>query len=279
MESVLATMPLVRNGSKDSKSLILGVLSKERELSARQVYQKCSSAVASGSLSYSGIHKALGEMADGGVLKKSGSSYSFSSSWVGELNDFAGKLRLAQSGVCEGTFSFSTPYEADVFLMKLFNDKPVAGRPKLFIHWRHFWIPLFLDQHKYLDAHAIAGKYAVYTSCFFDTPVDVWCADFWRKHGMKPCVGVANIAGEIVACDGVMTQTIYPKEFIRQVDFVYSKAGSVDSINLKAFFKDNFSAPGKTFVRVTQNEELCARLQEELSINFNGKHKNGGKRK
>ena len=62
-------MPLL-SGGREAKSLIVGVLSKEFPLTAKQIYSKIAKNAPTSSLTYQAVHKALGQLAEQSVVGK-----------------------------------------------------------------------------------------------------------------------------------------------------------------------------------------------------------------
>ena len=133
------------------------------------------------------------------------------------------------------------------------------------MHWSHFWIPLFLNRKTYKrmkEAMSLAEVYSITSS---DTAVDRWCHDFWKEHLVHTVYGIKEKASaDTIVVEDTVVQVFYPTELRKMLDREFSKAKSVEDLDLNKLFSNVFERKKEIPVVITKNRVLAEQLRERI---------------
>lgn len=225
------------------------------------------------SISYQAIHKKLKSMIDEGILEKKENKYLINLFWVRQQKT---KLSLIEESINSGVQSFdqnlifNSITEVDKFLLdicQLFNPKE---KSEIVLNWIHPWIPLFLDKEIYKKLKNMISKYNFYCTFPSKTIVDKWCANFWKKNGVKVKIGVdRNSIGSILVFNDYIIQVFYPDELIKKMDKFYSKCLSIKDLEIDEFFEVIFEYKTQIPVLISKNNNVAKQLSSQIKKDFN----------
>ncbi len=262
---------LFQNEPHDAKAQVVKILSKSWPLTAKQLHSKIAAEIGVKPLTYQAVHKALGELLDEGVVSKAPDGYSLSFDWIDGLSRFSDELKSSYSKAGSGmpagqsVLFFDSTAEVDDFLVS-FAQKVFDPKDKvLALQWCHFWIPLFLKRETYLRLKEVVSLSDSYAITPADTPLDRWCADYWRKNSkLKHRFGVkeATSTDTIVYKDFVV-RVYYPLEFKRALDRVYNSAPKMSDFDVDSFYEAVFMKKAKVPVAIIRNQQLADQLKKE----------------
>ena len=236
---------MIFGNSDSSRDLILKILSEEWPLSAKEIFSRVSKN-SSKDISYQAVHKTLNSLVEESILEKEGGKYLLSLSWVGNTKELLSKLEInlkEGKGVSSlnQEFVFSTVYEADTFLANLCKVTNPTKEDELGLQWVHFWFPLFLAKETYLTIKKIVINSNFYCISPNSTKIDDWCANFWKKLGVKEKIGVAGVfEGSFFVFKDTIVQVFYPPEIRGAMDAVYNSTKDPSKLDIDNFFKTVF---------------------------------------
>lgn len=266
------TLPIF-SGSK--KEIIL-LLSETWPLSVKEIFSSVSRNGFSGS--YQAVHKALKELENDGIVVHRNKKYLLSDDWIHSLNDFAFNLKdkyannLSKS-LDNQNFSFNTIHDCDVFLLnsmhKILSNNKSEKKPLLALQWSHAWIPLFISRKEYSEIAEAFKLVDCYSLVKGNSSIDTWCADFWRKQGMKVKLN-CDIASpvEMIAVGDYVLQVFYSQKIKNDMNKFYSKVKSVKALDLNELFEKVFEKKTEINVTINKNPSLAEQLKKETMSYF-----------
>ncbi|RLG18215.1 hypothetical protein DRN67_04380 [Candidatus Micrarchaeota archaeon] len=270
-------LPFKSTSKPSIKDIIIQTLSEEWPLTAKQIYSKIRRKTPT-SITYQGVHKAVKQLEESGVLKVEENKYKVDLDWLKSIRSFSELVHRKyahkvspDSSPDRMSFVFDTVAEAEDFLIDLalqFEPKPDS---KLYLCWVHFWIPLFLNRKTYKKMLELLQRIPSYGVTPSDTPIDRWCSDYWSSHGLtnkKLGVDIKTDCSFLVL-DDMVIQIYYPHEIIREVDLSFSKAKTIQELDPDRFFERVFEKKTKIPIVVSKNPALAEHLKDKILASFN----------
>lgn len=261
-----------------TKDMVVYILSQNWPLSANKIYSYIKKNKRGKGVSYQAVHKVLQSLETGGFLEKIGKRYRISEEWIEETEKFISVLKerysRGETPVIdnETQFVFNTIYEVDKFMVEYkgrFIDKIGKEKPLVCLHWKHYWIPLFLEKKVYRRMKDLVKFFKYYCIVSEDTPVDRWCQEFWLKNNVNSVCGVGDsgISDYLVFGDMIM-QVFYPEKIMKEMDEMFSSAKSIHDINMQRFFEQVFERKTTIPVTITKNPILAEQLRQKILSYF-----------
>ncbi len=192
-------------GRQDARTQVISVLSKEWPLSAKQIHLRIASSNGSDALSYSAVHKALGELLSQGAVVDGGPGYSLSKPFVESQEKWWGEATKNYSGkppslavIPENSSAFhvfkgviAVPYWTVAEIPPLLSQGDVVVE-----QWYFAWPAQMVseEQHKQVMSFAKFGGKTIL--CRGNSPGDLHCLNY-----LKELIGTKFIAGASVADD------------------------------------------------------------------------------
>ena len=224
------------------------------------------------SVSYQAVHKALTQLVSEGVLKKTKQHYQLSEAWIKKKKSEIGAIeakyfqKAPSLALPQENLVFDSLFEVDKFLIGSFVSiaSKMNKKPVLCLRWSHFWIPLLLSKKEYAKLVEFAHLVEAYCLSKGNTPIDKWCAVYWKKHGWKHKLGVdVASSADIVVFGDYVIQVFYPAEIRKMLENVYNKTKRVSDLDVDYFFNKIFEKKTKIPVIVLKNAELAEQLRKQ----------------
>src|SRR3989338_8694211 len=259
---------------------IFDTLAMQWPLSAKQVFSVVKRNHR-GSITYQAVFKALKGLQQQGVVVCEAKSYSINSAWLAELQTSSAKLHTQLQGFPLGkleetrTFVFATLFEVDKFLLELFEGAVSSfggKKPKLFMEWSHFWIPLFFGREEYKRFARFPEVTEAYIVSRHGDLINKWCAEYWRGRGARAVIRREPATGpDFVVLGDMVIQVFYPAEVVASISQIYGKAKSIEAFDADQLFETVFEKPLSVPVVIQRNALLANHLATEVMKNFEEK--------
>ncbi len=257
-----------------SRELILGVLFEEWPLSAKEIYSRVSKK-ANKEVSYQAIHKLLLSLLDEGIIVKGEGKYFVSLDWITNTKELLSKIEvnLKASKVVvpiEQKFVFNSVHDVDKFLVASCKALNPTKKDDLALQWIHFWIPLFISRETYKEMKELVVNSNFYSITPNKSPIDLWCAKFWKDIGVKERIGVKNGYDlSFLVYKDVIVMVFYPIEIRKAIDDVYNSTDDPKKLDINNFFTTVFEKKTRIPVLVSKNKEVADELMKHIKGFFN----------
>jgi len=264
---------------KNVKDAVIAVLTNEWPLSARKIYNKVRNMGLN--VSYQAVHKAVCELLESGMLIKRDKSYELNIEWLDKIGEFGNKFgTIYKTGQkrsledliekCAFNLNFKTFKEFADFCMSAFLLQCPNPENKIGIcNFSHIY-PLIGHSDKiYRDMKNFFTEHKFYSIIKYDTPLDLWFADFFRKFGKKIKLGVnfVSVYDTIVVGDHVM-QIFFTKEFREKLNSIYESAKNIMEINLDRLIFQIRDDPTEINVVIFRNSKVADQIRNDTLEHF-----------
>ncbi|MBI5226626.1 hypothetical protein HY994_05345 [Candidatus Micrarchaeota archaeon] len=278
MLSRLDAMPVARREVKDA---LIRTLMKTCPLNARTLYLEIKKNHTS-SISYQGVHKALGQLCEQQIVSEEKRLYSLNPDWVDHLKRFASDLETSfvkkrpasildlpiyGSAAFENTGVLVEPY----FWMLDQTHKiwskcgPVRGA---FFTRRAY--PLIVMANKeyaqFMDAFKDKDQYVLVRE---NKPADQFFIKIWEKYGFSCKLGVDCAKNcDSYVCGDFIFQIFHPKETDALWDTYYAMFDQDSSLDVTVAHKVAFEIKTPSKFVFTRNPEYAEQLRKEAKSQF-----------
>ncbi len=272
--------PYVDVESKNLRTVILDMLSKEKALSAKEIFERIS--LSNKTYTYPAVYKTLKMLTRERKLLKHNRKLSISNEWIKELKQFIERLEKNadiiklpsleefQDENSSATFFFKNYEEADKYRKDIQWQFSREKREFPYCaYYKHFKSPVsqsgkILFEIKYLKDKKLGG-FLVGSS---DTPIDRWCARFYMRNPgifvkIVPTLKISDICETMILGD-VIVQTYMPENLNKNIEIIYKKAKSIDSIDVLEFYEKIYKDPAKIKMVVFNNKNVAHILRSQL---------------
>ena len=268
------------------KDLVIKILSSEWPLTTNTLYVKIT-AKYHVKVSYQAVHKALHELARQHVVRKEDKGFSLNLDWIDGLAAFSnrekgnylkrqprflpGMKQFTEEGATQ-TFVFDTLAHAEEYRKRLqMQYFSLANAVPYVSQVSHLKSPIFYAERSSQVLHsANSSSRPCYLLVRGRTPIDEWCADFYRNSHIKIKVGVdcATTCDTMVIKD-LIVQTYIPKDITRYLEHVYGHATTVPLTTIPQLYENIYRKKSKIRVVVLRNPEIAERFRRETIEYFN----------
>jgi len=281
---------LPRPGKEKSlKDSIITLLVSEWPLSARKIYNHVKKE--GKNMSYQAVYKALNELAEQKILVKNDLEYSLNKEWVNQIGDFIDKIKKVYSAGAPNLFgltSFKQEGEMQTYIFdclaraedyrkqlqmdyfKSMKDKKQSEKVPYCGQSKHLKSPLVYSEKSLGMLNLIKDSgVKCYIIVAGDTPIDKWCADFYRLgSGMRVRTGIkcAEKCDTMIIGD-IVTQLYIPQEIHEYRDKVY-QSNDVDQINLSELYHRIYELKVPVKFIVFRNPEIAGELRKQIMENY-----------
>src|SRR3989338_258087 len=265
-------IPFKSPSKPNVKDLIIQALSEEWPLTAKQIYIKIRNKTPT-PITYQGVHKAVKQLEESGVLKRADNKYRVDLEWLKSIRAFSELVQRKYMNNVSGdsspdkmSFVFDTVAEAEDFLIDLAMQLQPKPDSVLYLCWVHFWVPLFLNRKTYKKMLELLQGIPSYAVTPSDTPIDRWCSDYWGSHGLtnkKLGVDIRTDCSFLVL-DDIVIQIYYPREIVKEIDRAFSKAKTIQDLDPDRFFERVFEKKTKIPIIVSKDTALAEHFRESV---------------
>jgi hypothetical protein len=270
-------IPLLR---RDSRELIVTVLSERQPLTIRQIHEAIVKDHRT-DLTYQAVHKAIKQLVQDGVLENLGRDYTIKNSWLKEVKDRTDRLLANIDATAESvlheiskTGSVNLRFEQLLEFGKWvvrFHAYLIAIHPEtadtVFIV-RRVW-PANLMVGEDYARFKVAFSKPVFSLVRGSSPMDYALMDIPEKLGAKKRLGVdvASLCDTVVIGDYVYN-VYYARSLRTAWDSLYENTTPAAPLNLKGLH-DLVHKRGHTIrVVLTKSPDVAKHLREEAAVRF-----------
>ncbi len=198
--------------------------------------------------------------------------YSVSPSWLTQVQLASAKLsaKLQKHALTDftgaKTYVLPTLFAVDKFLLELAEPlfQPLPVKPKVFMEWSHFWIPLFFGRDTYNRFARFPEFMEAYCVSRGNSKLDQGCADYWRNKGVKVALLDHQASGpDFIVIGDLVIQVYYPAEVMAALDVVYGAAVSQQEFDVDALFR-LFEQPMQVPVVISRDAVLAEHLTKQV---------------
>ena len=269
MQAELLLDPL--SGTSSVKGAIVGMLAKEWPMTAKQIHSRLVRENAF-DVTYQGVFKAVKGLETQGVLVAADRKYSVNPRWLSKVQAVSAamtsKLQAPTLAAFSGSKTVVLPslFAVDKFLLELAEPmfQPMPVKPKIFMEWSHFWIPLFFGRDTYNRFARFPEFMEAYCVSRSNSKLDQGCADYWRNKGVKVALLDNHASGpDFIVIGDLVIQVYYPVEAMAALDTVYGAAASAQEFDADALFR-LFEQPMQVPVVISRDAVLAEHLTKQV---------------
>ena len=268
------------------KDAIISILVAEQPLSARKIFNKVKKDHAL-NVTYQAVYKAMAQLAEEGVLSKKELEYSLNTEWIKTISNFVDKVKTAYSaGTQPSLFGLSEFKQQGDMQTYVFENlgKAEEYRKNLQVELFNFYkgSTVYCGQSKHLKSPVIYSEKSINIlktvnnfriKCFIvvsgDSPIDKWCADFYKKQGVRVKTGikVADNCDTMVIGEFV-TQLYIPEELAKEIEKTYEMS-DISKIDVTQFYQKVFERKIPIKFTILRNSEIAGQLRKQTMAYFN----------
>ena len=261
--------------TKSAKSLVIQILSEEKNLSIRQIFEKTN-------CSYSNLYKALDILITQGKIEKKDGRFSLNLDWVKELGRFSEKVQkiysqkiaISLTSLKEDhevkSLRFDNLAQADDCRKRLQIEYIRSKRKHPYIGiYNHLRSPIIdpelslriLETLKENNTHA-------YLAIASNTKMDRWCARFYMRN---PIVSIktglslpSSESCETMILGNVIVQMTIPNEINDYIEKIYSFSRSIDDINPTDFYERVYKTKSEIKIVILKNKIVSEYMRNKV---------------
>ena len=270
------------------KDYVITILSYNWPLSVKKIYNLIKKKY-SLNITYQAVYKTVHELIKMRILVRAGErNYKLNLKWLKDLhsyteltetNYYTKKRHNLVMGILdakeEGSMSllvFETFFDVEKYLYYLQKNFVLNNNDKsvICIHHNHEWRPLFYLRAEYnwvRKIQELGGE--TYVLCAGRTPLDKWCAKFYKSIGLKIKTGV-NCAGlsEIMVFGNLVIQIFLPSMIKNKLHEYAVKSGSIEELKLSSLAMDVFEKKAEIKVVINKDSKLAKQIRKETMSHF-----------
>jgi len=185
---------------KNTKDLIIHILSKQWPLTARKLFFILKNEHSLG-ITYQAVHKALNQLIGSKVIEKKDKEYRLSIDWLESLKKFVERSEVSYLKDREKLIEyvkkhgfinlyFDTKIALGNFIINEFTRFPNPEKKTSAYRWRHMYCLIGLPNEMVSNLSQLSANQEQYILCNKTDPFDVFLAETFRKMGGKVKIGV-----------------------------------------------------------------------------------------
>lgn len=267
-------IPQIDGKGRDTKDLIINILSNEWPLSAKKIYNEIKKQ--GKNVTYQAVHKAIKELLNEGILTKQAKEYSINSDYIKQIKDFGIRLEsiYAKRGAAiledlnkKGFVSleFEKEIEMGKFLIDLVEDACTKD-DTIYLLWNFIWCPLTFSEHEYNQLKKISStaKLIILTPVSEAIPIEKMFGDTWEKIGAE-----VNYASnfksifETIVYKDLIIDILYPHSSVKQR--IDEHSIPVEKIDLEWHYKHILKEINPTHLTITKNKKLVEEYKKYIA--------------
>jgi phosphoserine phosphatase len=261
------------------------MLSQEWPLSVRQLHSKI--VQHRSGITYHAVHKAARQLLAQGVLRREKNGYMISIDWIENLAgiieqikgnylykkpiNLPGLMDFKQEGDTQ-TFIFETLAEAEAYRKRLQWEYLLkkGEKPPYCAMSGHLKSPLVSSERalNLLNTAKKANSEA-YVIVSGNTPLDEWCADYYRNNLISVQTGVPCAEKcDVMILGDVVTQLYMPPRLQKYTDQIYHTIRDRSAINDQEFYRIVYNTKAEVKFVVIKNPAIAEQLRQQVLSNF-----------
>ncbi|MBI2584010.1 MAG: haloacid dehalogenase-like hydrolase [Candidatus Aenigmarchaeota archaeon] len=237
-------------------------------------------------ITYHAVHKAVSQLTRHGVLKKDSNSYYISPDWTEGVSALLENIKnsyiytkpaflpglkdFVQEGETKALI-FDNLEKADDYKKRLQWEYLIAtGERKPYCSMmQHLRSPIIASE-KALNILTMAqqAKSEAFVLVAGNTPLDGWCADYYRNEFVKVQTDIKCAETcETAVLGDIVIQVYIPDDLQKALDAVYSRSQHVADISMPEFYSIYRRSANIKFA-VMKNAEIAQQLRNQILENF-----------
>ena len=267
------------------KRLILEILSGEWPLSVRKIHTKV---IAKKTITYHAVYKTVNQMVKDDILKKQYTGYMIDIEWLESIDEMFRRTQEKHAsnepqylpdldGIRnEGethTIIFSNMEEADKYRKNLQEEYLKSGQSKPYVGLNyHIKSPLTHTERSIKLFDIIAKKrIPVFILVEGNTPIDEWCADYYRIHSIKVKTGIKNTAEtcETMILGDHIVQFFIPEKIRNNIEEIYNKSTKISDVSVPEIHSSIYSENCDAKIIIGKNSGIAEQIRQNVINNFN----------
>jgi hypothetical protein len=237
------------------------------------------------SVSYQAVYKALAQLSSEKIIQHTAHGWQIRMDWVRALHNFTEivetnyrtKSRVNPlSAVLESsgqgntvTLTFGSLIDAERYVY--YQEKHHVGHGIVCVQNWHEWRPIIYMKMEYERMRRLAKSgNKICMLCHGDTPLDRWCADFYRKLGAKVKTKVkCSDLCELVVFGDTVSQVYIPVKLRDTFDSVFNKmSGGISSLDAKVIFEQILTYKIPIQVVIRRDADLANQIRKSTLAHF-----------
>jgi hypothetical protein len=268
------------NGKADSKGLILGTLSKEWPLAAKEIFYRIRQNTGD-IITYQGVHKAIMQLTQEEVLSKNQSKYSISPEWISKLNKFGSELQRAFLGKrcvhlneiprnTSAQLVFDSLIDYFYWLLDELNSEMKDGSiDSTHSIAYHPW-PIFnISKSQYgglKNAYSASEHYFAFKG---NSALDKALVSIWKNIGVKVKLKAECSKNcDILVYRDYVIQLFISNSTKKELSKLFDGAKNINGKLLSDYYELIYEHSEPVNVLVARNPELAGQIREEVQIEF-----------
>lgn len=247
-----------------TKEKIIEIVAEQWPLTAKKIYKQLTKQYRL-SLTYQAAYKALQELTENKVLEKKAKGYMINKEWIEQLRSFSEKIKndleeASKKKINKTTHKITFNKHADFikfhtsFLEKIIKKEKKAN---MTFYFRHVPYPHVLSREDIEKWKSFKNNLRWVIIAKSATPLDKWCANHWKKVGVKVKIGreIPTNAMLIIVNNHILDITLH-KKAIQEWDKIFS-IKDIRNMDMNRMTKTLLSNKFKTIVTITEDEDLA----------------------
>lgn len=282
------TLTLPQPGKQSTtKDYVITILGYDWPLSIKKIFNLSKKRYAH-KVTYQAVFKAVNELLDGGVLERNGEGYQINLRWLKQIHRYTESVETNyytknRLNIIEGVkdarkegninvLTFESFFDLEKYLYYLQKHHILSTKEKetVCVHHAHEWRPLFYLRAEYNWIRTLKkAGHSTFVLCAGNTPVDKWCADFYRSIGCNIRVGV-NCASpcEMMVFGDTVIQIYLPGEIRDSLDKAFAKVDDLRKLSARALVEDVLEKKTEIKVFVNQDHDLAEQMRKDTLRHF-----------
>jgi hypothetical protein len=275
------TLPQL-NEKSTTKDYIVSILGYDWPLTIKKVYNLIKKRYGY-NVTYQATYKAINELKSAGVIEQKEDGYQINLKWLKNLHGYTevvetnyytkNRLKLIEGikdAKREGNINiltFETFFDVEKYLYYLQKHYILSSKSKetVCVHHTHEWRPLFYLRAEYNWINKLKESgHKTYVLCAGNTPVDKWCADFYKSIGcnIKLNVNCASIC-ELMVFGDIVIQVYLPSGIKKYLEKQFSKINDMGKVNQKLLIENVFEKKTDIKMIINKDAELAEQIKKE----------------
>ncbi|MBI2675433.1 MAG: hypothetical protein HYX24_03175 [Candidatus Aenigmarchaeota archaeon] len=263
-------------GRKSVRNAIIDILSVERSLTAKKIYNRVR--INGHHVSYQAVHKTLKEMTEAGVLIRQGKEYTISLSWVETINQFANKMKSVYSQTItamevlfkdHSNLTFNTVMEMYRYFLEFLSSercRQVMGEDISLGYLNHMWFSFIGTEDEQQQFREFMKKATGILFIRGNTSIDNLLAAYYTEVGkdVKVYFGVeTKLDFDRIVIGNFIIDVYIPEDIEKVFDLTYSSANVLSDARLSSLYETILYKQAEINVMISLNSKLAAKLRRQ----------------
>ena len=264
--------------SKNTKTAIIELLSKEWPLSMKQIHSLIKKKYCL-ELTYQAVHKAIKELLSQKTINKEDNKYMINIDWIRGIKDFCSELessylnKLLDKDNNYSTFSVNCLWDLYLFVLKSFTELFDPKNKTICCHSEYVWISPIGTEKEWNTLKLFLKDKQMLVLIHSNTQLDNVLKKSWESTGMKYKLGIdtetSKLMMDMFIIGNNIIQIHYPQEFVDLTKTLYQNTTSINDLNMQDiqnFFYKKY--PDGIHILIHKNEIIADRIRKRTEQEF-----------